>query len=110
MTAPQWTPEIVVDLALATRLIETQFPEFRGAPIERYGAGWDNAAFLVDGSALFRFPQRTLSAPLLLYPQIVVGDTVLTVMRPCADGRLTFRSRGRPGPSPAFSRRRLSEQ
>jgi len=65
MTAPQWTPEIVVDAALAKRLIETQFPEFRGAPVERSGAGWDNAAFLVDGRMLFRFPQRTLSAPLI---------------------------------------------
>lgn len=64
MTAP-WVPEVTVDESLARTLIEDQFPEFSGAPIRRFGQGWDNVAYLVDGCTVFRFPQRKASAPLI---------------------------------------------
>ena len=62
---PIWTPDIEVDEELAQRLIAAQFPQFDGAPIERAGSGWDNAAYLVDERVVFRFPQRSIAAPLI---------------------------------------------
>jgi len=62
---PAWTPQIDVDEALARRLIASQFPQFEQAPIRRIGAGWDNAAYLVEEHLVFRFPQRELAAPLM---------------------------------------------
>lgn len=64
MTQP-WTPQIKVDEALARRLIASQFPEFKAASLLRAGSGWDNAAYLVDGRVVFRFPQRSAAAPLM---------------------------------------------
>ena len=52
---PQWSPEIVVDSALARRLIRERFPELDGAPIEPLGEGWDSTVWLVDGRWAFRF-------------------------------------------------------
>jgi aminoglycoside phosphotransferase (APT) family kinase protein len=66
MTAKaRWEPEIVVDDRLARNLVETQFPQFTGAPMRRFGSGWDNAAYLVDDRIVFRFPQRSIAAPLM---------------------------------------------
>ena len=62
---PVWTPEIEVDEGLARALISSQFPEFAQAPIRRAGSGWDNAAYLVDERIVFRFPQRSVAAPLI---------------------------------------------
>ncbi len=60
-----WTPEMEVGEELAQRLIASQFPEFRGAPVRRVANGWDNVAFLVDERIVFRFPQRAVAAPLI---------------------------------------------
>jgi aminoglycoside phosphotransferase (APT) family kinase protein len=60
-----WEPEIEVDARLAQRLIAAQFPHLADAPVRRIGAGWDNAAFLVDEHLVFRFPQRAIAAPLM---------------------------------------------
>lgn len=60
-----WTPEIVVDAERARAMIAARFPELRAERIERLGQGWDNAAYLVDGEAVFRFPQRGVAAPLI---------------------------------------------
>jgi len=60
-----WTPEIVVDAERARAMIAARFPELRAERVERLGQGWDNAAYLVDGSAVFRFPQRGIAAPLI---------------------------------------------
>ncbi len=60
-----WEAEIDVDEQLARRLISTQFPELEGATIRRIGSGWDNAAYLVEEHLVFRFPQRSIAAPLI---------------------------------------------
>jgi aminoglycoside phosphotransferase (APT) family kinase protein len=62
---PAWTPEIPVDEELAKRLIYSQFPQFDGAVVRAVGAGWDNAAYLVEEHLIFRFPQRKVAAPLM---------------------------------------------
>ncbi len=60
-----WTADIEVDVALATGSIAAQFPALRGKPVEPFGSGWDNAAFLVGGTTVFRFPRRTVAANLI---------------------------------------------
>lgn len=61
-----WEPEIDVDAHLARRLIAEQFSQFANASLRRIGAGWDNAAYLVEEHLIFRFPRRTISAPLIV--------------------------------------------
>jgi len=67
-----WDPDITVTPALAASLVEQQFPALAPVRVERIGAGWDNAAYLVTphGAApgeayVFRFPQRRFAAPLM---------------------------------------------
>jgi len=57
--------EVEVTEAIARGLIESQFPDLRGASIAAFGDGWDNTAFLVDGRLVFRFPRRALAAGLV---------------------------------------------
>lgn len=64
MTEP-WVADVDVTGELARALIEAQFPELADAPIEPLGEGWDNAAFLVGGEYVFRFPRRAVAAPLI---------------------------------------------
>ncbi|HUN28643.1 MAG TPA: phosphotransferase [Alphaproteobacteria bacterium] len=54
-----------VDEQLARRLIAAQFPALRDASVRLIGAGWDNAAYLVEEHLVFRFPQRKIVAPLI---------------------------------------------
>ena len=65
MTTPQWAADIHIDASLAARLVAAQFPNFRGRSVEPFGSGWDNAAFLVDGTHIFRFPRRRSCAGLI---------------------------------------------
>ncbi len=58
VTDAAWTADIDVDAALAAKLVASQFPQFAGASLEPFGFGWDTAAFLLDGSVVFRFPRR----------------------------------------------------
>ena len=58
---PEWSPEIVVDEALARRLLAAQFPELDVGELRLAGEGWDNTAWLVDGEWLFRFPRREIA-------------------------------------------------
>ncbi|HVI35589.1 MAG TPA: phosphotransferase [Gaiellales bacterium] len=60
---PQWSPEIVVDSALARRLIAGRFPELDGVVIEPLGEGWDSTVWLVDSRWVFRFPRREVVVP-----------------------------------------------
>jgi len=62
---PRWTPEVAFDEAFARRLIEAQFPHLQGVSMRRIGAGWDNAAYLVEEHIVFRFPQRAVAGPLI---------------------------------------------
>jgi aminoglycoside phosphotransferase (APT) family kinase protein len=58
---PEWSPEIVVDEALARRLLAAQFPELEPQELHLAGEGWDNTAWLVDRALLFRFPRRQIA-------------------------------------------------
>ncbi|MEO8511195.1 MAG: phosphotransferase [Chloroflexota bacterium] len=58
---PEWDPELVVDAALARKLITSQFPELAGAPLEPLAVGWDNTVFAVGGRWAFRFPRRSIA-------------------------------------------------
>lgn len=57
----EWTPEVVVDEALATRLIGDQFPHLRTAPVRGFASGWDNAVFAVGDELVFRFIHRAIA-------------------------------------------------
>ena len=75
MAAPVWAPDIAIDAELASRLISAQFPALDARSVEPFAVGWDNAAFLVDGKTVFRFPRRELVADLIereiaLLPQL----------------------------------------
>lgn len=60
-----WAPEIDVDADLARDLIAAQFPHLGIETLRQFGAGMDNAAFLVNDRYVFRFPRREIAAPLL---------------------------------------------
>lgn len=62
---PQWAADIEIDATLATRLLTAQFPQLNVARVEPLGIGWDNAAFLIDGHIVFRFPRRQIAAALI---------------------------------------------
>ncbi len=56
---------MAVDTVGARRLIAAAFPSLADASLESLGVGWDNGAFLVDGTLVFRFPRRQIAVPLL---------------------------------------------
>lgn len=63
--ARPWQAQIDVNTDRARRLIRARFPGISTDTITPFGRGWDNTAFLVDGSMVFRFPRRDVAAPLL---------------------------------------------
>lgn len=52
--------EVIVDEALARRLIGAQFPELEPRSLRLLGQGWDMTVWLVNGQWVFRFPRREL--------------------------------------------------
>lgn len=60
MTNP-WNPEKEVDLQLAQKIIEQQFPELMPLTIEYVAKGFESTVFLVNKKYGFRFPRRTVS-------------------------------------------------
>jgi aminoglycoside phosphotransferase (APT) family kinase protein len=60
-----WAAEVSVDTALASALIAQQFPALAERPVEPFGEGWDNAAFLIGGEYVFRFPRRAVAVALI---------------------------------------------
>ncbi|MDQ2681458.1 MAG: phosphotransferase [Candidatus Eremiobacteraeota bacterium] len=62
---PIWAADIEIAAPLAASLVAAQFPEFAGSRIEPLGIGWDNAAFLIDDRAVFRFPRRRIATKLI---------------------------------------------
>jgi aminoglycoside phosphotransferase (APT) family kinase protein len=60
---PQWAPEHVVDVAIATDLVSSQFPFLRGAMVQPLAEGWDNTVFVVGSDWVFRFPRRAIALP-----------------------------------------------
>lgn len=65
LVAGVWDADIEVTAALAARLIDRQFPALAPAQVDRFGEGWDNVAFLVNGAYVFRFPRRRVAVPWL---------------------------------------------
>jgi aminoglycoside phosphotransferase (APT) family kinase protein len=59
----QWTAEVDVTQQLAADLIREQFPALGAQQMTLLATGWDNAAFVVDGQWLFRFPRREVAVP-----------------------------------------------
>jgi aminoglycoside phosphotransferase (APT) family kinase protein len=62
---PQWTAEREITPAEARGLITAQFPELANASVEAFGNGWDNTAYLIGGTYVFRFPRRTIAVELI---------------------------------------------
>jgi aminoglycoside phosphotransferase (APT) family kinase protein len=60
-----WEPDVETDAARCTARIQTRFPDLAPARLEALGVGWDNAAYLVNGALVFRFPRRRLAVELL---------------------------------------------
>jgi aminoglycoside phosphotransferase (APT) family kinase protein len=59
---PEWDAEVVVDAALARRLVAGQFPDFADAPLALLSEGWDNTVWR-SGDWVFRFPRRAVVVP-----------------------------------------------
>lgn len=59
---PVWEAEIVVDEALARRLLG-QFPELSVGSLRPLGYGWDYTIWVVDERYAFRFPRRQIGIP-----------------------------------------------
>jgi aminoglycoside phosphotransferase (APT) family kinase protein len=91
---PLWSPEIVVDSALAGRLIRERFPELDGAAIEPLGEGWDSTVWLVGSRWVFRFPRREV-----VVPGFLRETEVLQVLAPDLPLPIPVAAfRGEPGP------------
>ena len=65
MNRQQWSADIHIDASLAAQLIRAAFPKLGARIVEPLGIGWDNAAFLIDGAYVFRFPRRRICAKLI---------------------------------------------
>jgi aminoglycoside phosphotransferase (APT) family kinase protein len=59
---PEWDAEVIVDAALARRLVAGQFPDFAAAPLMLLSEGWDNTVWR-SGDWVFRFPRRAAVVP-----------------------------------------------
>lgn len=46
-------------------VVAAQFPDLAGAPVRRFGAGWDNELYTVGSDWIFRFPKRAERVPWL---------------------------------------------
>ncbi|WP_224241380.1 phosphotransferase [Hyalangium gracile] len=60
-----WQADIALTQEEAARLVERQFPDLAPASLEPLGAGWDNAAYVVNRRWVFRFPRRRVAISLL---------------------------------------------
>jgi aminoglycoside phosphotransferase (APT) family kinase protein len=60
-----WDADVELSGEEAARLIERQFPALAPARLQALGAGWDNAAFLVNERFVYRFPRRRIAVGLL---------------------------------------------
>lgn len=83
---PAWKAEWPIDVALAKRLIESQFPDLCPVRVEPFGEGWDNLAVLVNGRLVFRFPRRKLGAQVMQSELAVLPQLVLRL--PSRSGKL----------------------
>ena len=63
--ATPWTPDVELNDEIAKRLIESRFPELKPFNLRPFGAGWDNHAYLVNESLVFRIPHRKMGGDLM---------------------------------------------
>jgi aminoglycoside phosphotransferase (APT) family kinase protein len=56
-----WDADVARDDALFTRLIEAQFPALAPASLVLFGEGWDNYAYRVNDTMVFRLPRREVA-------------------------------------------------
>lgn len=61
----QWEPEWTIEMPLALKLIQDQFPDLHATDIQLLGTGWNNSAFVINERYIFRFPRRSVSLPML---------------------------------------------
>lgn len=62
----EWDADIAIDLPLVRGCLARHLPELAACPVDPFGEGWDNTAFLVDGRLVFRFPRRAAWAASLV--------------------------------------------
>jgi aminoglycoside phosphotransferase (APT) family kinase protein len=60
-----WAAEIELAPERAAAMIARSFPQLGAPVLSRLGEGWDNAASLVNGTHVFRFPRRAIAAELI---------------------------------------------
>src|SRR5215831_5463661 len=65
MSRALWTPDWVVGPDLARSLVEKTWPDLSPVSASEIGAGWDNSAYLINSSLVFRFPRRAIAVPLI---------------------------------------------
>lgn len=65
MMGNPWDAEYLVTEELAKQLIESQFPELKGADVKLLGNGFDNTVFQINDTYVFRFPRRPLAVGLI---------------------------------------------
>ena len=58
--------EVHIDASLVRRLVESQFPDWAGLPVERVvSGGWDNAIYRLGSDLSVRLPRRKMAAELV---------------------------------------------
>jgi hypothetical protein len=63
--SPVWEADWIITSDVAKSLVETSFPLLAPISVKEFGVGWDNTAFLVNDSFVFRFPRRRISVSLM---------------------------------------------
>lgn len=58
MSQKNWIAEFDINEDLVIQLLQTQFPKLSPLKVKLLAAGWDNTAFLVNDTYVFRFPRR----------------------------------------------------
>jgi aminoglycoside phosphotransferase (APT) family kinase protein len=72
-----WFPEQEVSAEQARIIVESEFGTLAPVQLEPIGAGWDNTAFLVNRTYVFRFPRRQVAVDLL-----VLESRLLPILAP----------------------------
>lgn len=74
-----WDPEVTVSPILAVKLIENQFPMLAPVNLSELGKGFDNTVYTVNEHYVFRFPRRSIAAPLLLTENAILPALAKTL-------------------------------
>jgi aminoglycoside phosphotransferase (APT) family kinase protein len=90
-----WDADRALTADQALQVIQSQFPALAATSIVLLGAGWDNDAFLVDGTWLFRFPRRRAVAK-YIEREVAVTDAAAAALRPLQVAVPEIRYVGKP--------------